>query len=182
MNDGRVGTAMIQEFRFNQYCERLQNYICDKLDREFKMFMRWRGFNIDSGLFNIKFNAPQNFAAYRQSELDKDRISIFQAVDAIPYISKRFAMERFLGLTKDEIKQNAVMWDEEHEVNAEAKVIGADLRNIGISPGDLNNDIAASDAMMNTDTDTEAPPTPDDLGLGATLPAATEQLPVAGAE
>jgi hypothetical protein len=32
LSDGRVGTAMIQEFRFNKYCERLQNYICMKLD------------------------------------------------------------------------------------------------------------------------------------------------------
>ena len=58
LSDGRVGTAMIQEFRFNQYCERLQRTICDKLDDEFKMFLRWRGFNIDSSLFNLKFNAP----------------------------------------------------------------------------------------------------------------------------
>jgi len=70
LNDGRVGTAMIQEFRFNQYCERLQNYICQKLDEEFKLFLRWRGFNIDTQMFDLSFNPPQNFAAYRQSELD----------------------------------------------------------------------------------------------------------------
>ena len=63
MNDGRVGTAMIQEFRFNQYCERLQKYLSNKLDEEFKLFLRWRGFNIDSGLFTLEFNPPQNFAA-----------------------------------------------------------------------------------------------------------------------
>ena len=55
MTDGRVGTALIQEYRFNQYCERLQRLIITKLDDEFKMFMRWRGFNIDSGLFSIAF-------------------------------------------------------------------------------------------------------------------------------
>ena len=60
--DGRVGTALIQEYRFNQYCMRMQNQIGQKLDDEFKMFMRWRGFNIDSSLFTIKFNPPQNFA------------------------------------------------------------------------------------------------------------------------
>ena len=27
MNDGRVGTALIQEYRFNQYCERLQRQV-----------------------------------------------------------------------------------------------------------------------------------------------------------
>ena len=58
-NDGKVGTALIQEFRFNQYCERLQKLIVQKLDDEFKMFLKWRGFNIDSGLFNLEFNEPQ---------------------------------------------------------------------------------------------------------------------------
>ena len=77
LSDGRVGTAMIQEFRFNQYCERLQNYICMKLDEEFKLFLRWRGFNIDSGLFQLKFNPPQNFASYRQAELDTARVNTF---------------------------------------------------------------------------------------------------------
>ncbi|KAI9549495.1 hypothetical protein GHT06_001895 [Daphnia sinensis] len=105
MNDGRVGTAMIQEYRFNQYCERLQNIISQKLDDEFKMFLKWRGFNIDSSIFTIKFTPPQNFASYRQSELDKDRVATFQSMEAIPYMSKRFAMERFLGLPRKRSKK-----------------------------------------------------------------------------
>jgi hypothetical protein len=140
LSDGRVGTAMIQEFRFNQYCERLQNYICLRLNEEFKLFMRWRGFNIDSGLFDIKFNAPQNFAAYRQSELDKDRVSTFQAIEAYPYISKRFALERFLGLTEEEIKENERLWEEERTKPEEEAVKGSDLRSIGISAGDIETD------------------------------------------
>jgi len=112
MNDGRVGTAMIQEFRFNQYCERLQNYMALKLDEEFKLFLRWRGFNIDSGLFQLTFNPPQNFASYRQSEMDTARVNTFTAVEQYPYISKRFAMERFLGLTEEEISKNEKLWRE----------------------------------------------------------------------
>jgi hypothetical protein len=103
MSDGKVGTALIQEYRFNQYCERLQALIVQKLDDEFKMFMKWRGFNIDSSLFNLKFNAPQNFASYRQSELDTTRIGAFTQLEALPYMSKRFLLQRFLGLTEEEI-------------------------------------------------------------------------------
>jgi hypothetical protein len=140
LNDGRVGTAMIQEFRFNEYCKRLQNYISKKLDEEFKLFLRWRGFNIESSLFDIKFNEPQNFAAYRQSELDKDRVATFQAMEAFPYISKRFAMKRFLGMSEEEIKENEEMWEEEREEPAETEVKGSDLRSIGISASDLDTD------------------------------------------
>ena len=146
MNDGRVGTAMIQEFRFNQYCERLQNYISQKLDDEFKLFLRWRGFNIDSGIFDIKFNAPQNFAAYRQSELDKDRVATFQAMEAVPYISKRFALQRFLGLTEEEIAENAKLWAEEREKPEEEEIKGGDLRSIGISASDMDTDLEQAEA------------------------------------
>jgi hypothetical protein len=137
LSDGRVGTAMIQEFRFNQYCERLQNYICMKLDEEFKLFLRWRGFNIDTGLFSINFNPPQNFAAYRQSELDNARVGTFASMEAFPYISKRFALERFLGLSEEEIKKNEQMWEEENKEEVSMDPAGSDLRNIGISSGDF---------------------------------------------
>ena len=141
MSDGRVGTAMIQEFRFNQYCERLQNYMVRKLDEEFKLFLRWRGLNIDSGLFNLTFNPPQNFAAYRQSELDTARMSSFSAIEQYPYISKRFAMERFLGLTEEEINKNEKMWREENDKEIEVEPKGNDLRSIGVSVGDIETDI-----------------------------------------
>jgi len=147
LNDGRVGTAMIQEFRFNQYCERLQNYICQKLDEEFKLFLRWRGFNIDTGLFQLTFNPPQNFAAYRQSELDTARVSTFSSMEAFPYISKRFAMERFLGLSEEEIQRNEELWEEENTEATDSDPQGSDLRNVGVSTGDFDADIDTSEEI-----------------------------------
>ncbi len=147
LSDGRVGTAMIQEFRFNQYCERLQNYMSDTLDQEFKMFMRWRGFNIDSGLFTITFNPPQNFASYRQSELDNARVSTFTTMEGIPYISKRFALERFLGLSEEEIAKNEKLWEEENAEDVFDEVEGSDLRNVGVSVGDFSADQGLADEI-----------------------------------
>jgi hypothetical protein len=157
LSDGRVGTAMIQEFRFNQYCERLQNYISLKLDEEFKLFLRWRGFNIDTGLFQISFNPPQNFAAYRQAELDNSRVGTFTAMDALPYISKRFAMERFLGLTEEEIKRNEQLWGEENSDKTNMDVTGSDLRNIGISSGDFESDLETADELEGQEAPEEGP-------------------------
>ena len=147
LSDGRVGTAMIQEFRFNQYCERLQKYISQKLDEEFKLFLRWRGLNIDSGLFQLQFNPPQNFAAYRQSELDTARIGSFSAIEQYPYISKRFALERFLGLTEEEISKNEKMWREENDKEIEIEPQGSDLRSIGVSVGDIESDAQTGEDM-----------------------------------
>jgi hypothetical protein len=163
LSDGRVGTAMIQEFRFNQYCERLQNYMAMKLDEEFKLFLRWRGFNIDTGLFNITFNPPQNFAAYRQSELDNARVSTFASMEAFPYISKRFALERFLGLSEEEIKKNEQLWLEENADDATQEPKGSDLRSIGVSTGDFQADSDTADDIDNAEMEQE-PAAPETAG------------------
>jgi hypothetical protein len=149
LSDGRVGTALIQEYRFNQYCERLQLLLAQKLDEEFKMFMRWRGFNIDGGLFRLQFNPPQNFASYRQSELDGVRVSVFQSMEAFPYISKRFALERFLGLSLEEIQRNEEMWREERAESDLKTTSGQDLRSVGVTPGGLETDIEIGQEMAN---------------------------------
>jgi len=149
MQDGKVGTALIQEYRFNQYCERLQALIMQKLDDEFKMFLRWRGFNIDAGLFQLRFNPPQNFASYRQAEMDTARISSFTSLEPLPYMSKRFMLERFLGLSKDEIEQNEKMWREERDNPDLQKTQGQDLRSIGITPAGMETDIATGEEMAN---------------------------------
>ena len=156
LNDGRVGTALIQEYRFNQYCERLQALICQKLDDEFKMFMRWRGFNIDAGLFSIKFNPPQNFASYRQSELDNTRLTAFNGLEQLPYMSKRFLMERFLGLTTEEILTNEKYWREEQDAPDLETTQGQDLRAVGVTPGGLDADIAMGDEVMGLDAEDAA--------------------------
>jgi hypothetical protein len=147
MNDGRVGTALIQEYRFNQYCERLQRQIVQKLDDEFKMFMRWRGFNIDSGLFSIDFAPPQNFASYRQAELDTTRMQAFAQLEPLSYMSKRFLMKRYLGLTDEEIQENSKMWSEESDEPELTPTAGQDLRSVGISPADFDADITAGEEV-----------------------------------
>jgi len=153
VQDGRVGTALIQEYRFNQYCERMQRQIVQQLDDEFKMFLAWRGFNIDSSIFDLKFNPPQNFASYRQSELDSTRISAFTQLEPVPYMSKRFLMKRYLGLTEEEVVDNEKLWAEE---NAEAeleKTQGQDMRSIGVSAGDIQTDL---DTAADLEGDLEA--------------------------
>jgi len=179
LSDGRVGTAMIQEFRFNQYCERLQNYICRKLDEEFKLFLRWRGLNIDSGLFELEFNPPQNFAAYRQTELDTARVATFTAVEQYPYMSKRFMLERFLGLSEEEINKNERMWREENDKEIEINPEGRDLRSIGISSGDIETDIqtgeeaelGAQEPASGEDIAASQVPQPAEAGMGTPAPA-----------
>jgi hypothetical protein len=141
--DGRVGTALIQEWRFNQYCQRLQNMIADTLDSEFKLFMRWRGFNIDSSLFDLSFNEPQNFAQYRQADIDAARIATFTQLEPLPYFSKRWLMKRYLGMTEQELSENETAWAEERGDIELAPNEAPSLRAGGISPGGINTELDA---------------------------------------
>jgi hypothetical protein len=178
MSDGKVGTALIQEYRFNQYCERLQALIAQKLDDEFKMFLKWRGFNIDSSLFTIKFNPPQNFASYRQSELDNTRIQAFMQLEPLPYMSKRFLLERFLGLSEEEIKENEEMWQEERNDATIKTQSGQDLRAVGITPGGMESDINTGEEIGQMEPAAPGTPEPSQGLAGPT--AAGGAMPAAG--
>jgi hypothetical protein len=166
MNDGRVGTALIQEYRFNQYCERLQRLIIEKLDDEFKMFMRWRGFNIDSGLFSLQFNPPQNFASYREAELDTTRVTTFNSLEQVPYLSKRFLLKRYLGLTEEEIRENEELWEEERGKLENPSATGKDLRSVGVTPADLESDITTGDEFSNLEQPQGVPGAPGGVAPG----------------
>jgi len=179
LSDGRVGTALIQEYRFNQYCERLQNYMATKLDEEFKLFLRWRGFNLDSGLFELQFNPPQNFAAYRQSELDTARVTTFASMEAFPYISKRFAMERFLGLSEEEIDKNERLWREENGKEPLEEPKGSDLRSVGVSSSDIQQDQQTGEEMnAEPEAGAEAPEVAGPVTADTAAATATPAAPV----
>jgi len=168
--DGKVGTAYIQELRFNKYCERLQNSIVETFDLEFKLWMESNGVNIDPSLFELKFNPPQNFAAYRQSELDTARAATFAQLQEIPHLSKRFAMKRFLGMTQEEITENERMWREEQGGNLKPVLDAAgQMRSVGITPSGTQADLAGQEA----EAPEEAP-----VDTGAEGEAAPAEAPV----
>jgi hypothetical protein len=147
-NDGRVGTAYIQELRFNKYCERLQALITERFDEEFKRYMYYRGMNIDANLFELKFNPPMNFASSRQAAMDTERINTFNTIQAVPYMSKRFALKRFLGLTEDEIAENERLWGEESGKGAPTHTDAAgELRSAGLSAAGIEGDMGAASDM-----------------------------------
>jgi hypothetical protein len=165
-NDGRVGTAYIQELRFNNYCMRLQSLMQDQFDQEFKLYLHNRGINIDSSLFEVKFQPPQNFASYRQAELDNQRINTYGTISQQTYISKRFALKRYLGLSDEEVAENERLWAEEN---------GASKPTVTNSSGELRG-IGLSQAGIEADSTAIADP---ELPLGMETPK-DETAPLAG--
>jgi len=151
-NDGRVGTAYIQELRFNEYCKRLQSLMHEAFDTEFKRYLVNKGINIDSNIFDVKFNPPQNFASYRQAEMDTARVNTFNVMVAVPFVSKRFAMKRFLGMTTEEVAENERMWKEEN-IDEDTKLsASAEMRSAGVTANTMAGDLSSLGA------NTAAPP------------------------
>ena len=68
-------------------------------------------------------------------------------LEPLAYMSKRFMLERFLGLTEDEIQQNEEMWREERDNPDAATPVGSDLRAVGITPGGMDSDITTGEEM-----------------------------------
>lgn len=139
-NDGRVGAAFIQEFRFSRVCQRYQKLIQPELDREFKLFLKHRGTTVDNSMFEIRFTEPQNFSEYRQLELDNAYANLYNSVSGNPHLSRRFAMKKYLGLSDSEVAENERLWREE---NADSTPVAgvddslsgmADMRSVGVSP------------------------------------------------
>jgi len=182
-NDGRVGTAYIQELRFNTYCERLQGLIVEEFNQEFKRFLLEKGVNIDTNMFDLKFMPPQNFAAYRQAELDNSRVPTFTQMSAIPYVSNRFALKRFLGMSDEEIAENERLWREENDEMLEQPSTDAagEMRSAGISGAGISADLdGAEDVALDAEepeigVDAAAPETVTGGETGAVQPAPTDQ-------
>jgi hypothetical protein len=133
-NDGKTGTAYVQEYAFSKTCQRFQNLLAPVLDREFKMFLKNRGIEILSSDFELQFWPPQSFSQYRQNQIDSEQINVFSALmntDAAKYISKRYALKRYLGWTDEEILENEQLFKEENSKKVKATV--------GSSPFDSNS-------------------------------------------
>jgi len=93
-------------------------------------------------LFDLHMNPPQNFAAYRQSEMDNARVNTFASLQEVPYMSKRFAMKRFLGLSQEEMAENESLWREENtNENINNISAGTEMRGAGVTPSGIQSDL-----------------------------------------
>lgn len=121
-NDGKTGVAYMEERIFANYIMRLQTNIDQVFDEQFKIYLATTGINIDPDLFQLILPEPQNFALYRQAALDTDLISSFKNIEDTPYLSKRFILERYLGLTQDEIQMNEALVRQERGIRDDVSI------------------------------------------------------------
>jgi hypothetical protein len=117
-SDGRTGTAYMQEQQFARFCERIQDLIDNVLDEEFKLFLKVHEIQIHASDYQLKFVPPMNFDFYRESALNQERLAAFGQVSQTPHISKRMALQRYLGWSDDDVLLNEKLWLEEQNPSA----------------------------------------------------------------
>ena len=121
-NDGKTGVAYMEERIFGNFVQRLQTSVEEVFDEQFKTYLQVTGINVDPDLFKLKLAEPQNFDLYRQAALDTDLINSFKSVEDTPYLSKRFILKRYLGLTEDDIQMNETLLQAEQNIQEQLPV------------------------------------------------------------
>lgn len=117
-NDGKTGTAYIQELQFAKFCRRIQDLAVTDLGMEFKRFVKVRGVTTPAGDYDLLMTPPINFEEYRQGALDNDRLQRVSQASGFNFLSKRFVLSRYGGFTKDDILENERLWAEENLTDA----------------------------------------------------------------
>jgi hypothetical protein len=153
-----VNAGSLEKELQRKYGERLQSLLNDPFDTEFKLYLHTQGINVDSNVFEIKFNPPQNFASYRQAEMDTARVNTFNTMVAVPFMSKRFALKRFLGMTTEEVAENERLWKEENVDEDQYLSASSELRGEGITANNIAGDMSSLSST--------APPPPPAGGEG----------------
>ena len=103
------------------------------------MFLKKKGIELDTSTFRINFLPPQSFSEYREIEINNARAAVFGQLSEVQYLSRRFVLKKYLGLTDEEIVENEAMWIEENPEGAptaatggETDIMSSDLNSVGI--------------------------------------------------
>lgn len=101
-----LANTYVQELRFYNYCKRLQNIMVKPFDKEFKRYLSDKGFLTGNTSFDLEFNDPTSIVDLTKAEIEANNLNTFSTAAGLPYISKQFALKKYLKLTEDEFNEN----------------------------------------------------------------------------
>ena len=101
-----LANTYVQELRFYNYCKRLQNIMIKPFDEEFKRYLSDKGFLTSNTSFELSFNDPTSIIELTKTEIENNNLQTYNSAISSPYISKQFALKKYLKLTEDEINEN----------------------------------------------------------------------------
>jgi len=105
--------------------------------------------------------------------MDQAKINTFQALEGYPYMSKRFLMQRYLGMTEEEMYENSKLWREENaDISVESEL--PSMRSVGVTTGGISADMDAFEP--------DAEPAGDDTAEGGGEEGGAGEAGATGAE
>jgi len=150
--------VLVQEDRFYRYCNRLKAILISPFDEEFKNFLARSGITIQGDGFDLELLESSNLNKMTELDIQGRYLQNFQSAVNIPFISKRFVLKKWLGLTEEELAENERMYAEENP----EKLIGKNitmpkanpnqipgLQSIGIDEADVEQLKALQDVFSN---------------------------------
>lgn len=150
--------VLVQEDRFYRYCNRLKAVLIGPFDEEFKAFLTRSGINVQGDGFDLTLLESSNLNKMTELDIQGRYLQNFQSAINIPYLSKRFAMKKWLGLSEEEFAENERLYAEENP----EKLIGKNitmpkvnpnqipgLQSIGIDEADVEQLKALQDVFSN---------------------------------
>jgi hypothetical protein len=104
-SDMRIGQLYAIELRYISYVKRFKRRFAKELFNHFKWFVNQRQLAFpEEGVFRI--NDSNSFADYKQIELDQSRLNVFNSTLQVMSLSKKVALQKYLGMTAEELAYN----------------------------------------------------------------------------
>lgn len=113
-NSGKLGEILVQEVRFALKCRRFQKILAKGFDEDFKHYLNFVGYNIDTSTFKLEFSDMMNFEKWVRLELQSTQVNQYTQLHDLRELSAQFKMKKYLGLTEQEIAENEQNWRDEN--------------------------------------------------------------------
>jgi len=106
-SDMRVGQMYQIEMRYMGHVKRIKNQMTYPLVENFVEFCRERGVSIPEG-FTFRINDSQSFATYKEIEINQTLLNVFNSTLQINQLSKKYALQKYLNMDMEEIRDNEI--------------------------------------------------------------------------
>lgn len=121
----RKETITYEEYSFTKYIIRQQKAFASAIKQSFithlKLRKIWEEYDLNDTLLNIEFVKPSLYELYQAQQLASLKMTIFKEAVEDESFSKGLAMQKYLGYTEDQVKNNAMKKREEVLFNAETE-------------------------------------------------------------
>lgn len=104
-SDMRVGQVYQVEMRYMGFVSRIQRDIEWSLEKHFRWFCNGRDVLVPEEM-NMVIQQSMSFALYKEIEINQTLLNVYNSTTNIPFLSKRYAMKKYMNMTEEELHAN----------------------------------------------------------------------------